>query len=302
MRLADSTVSTEAGLQHLGYRIGPFAIQLHTPLRQVAELVRWSYADAQCLEPDTAAVQFNVRIERGPLRRRLLKPQAIFHLENDTPFQPFPADHAFPLLEWGLNWAIALRAQQFLMLHAAVLERDGRALLLPAVPGSGKSTLAAALTLRGWRLLSDEFGLVDPQTLAVVPVPRAIPLKNASIGVIRAFSPLAELGPVFPKTRKGDVAHLRPPGESLLRDREAAYPAWIVFPRYAAGAKLQRQALTRGHAFHRLSQNSFNYRLLGATGFAALTALVQRCHCWRAEYGDLDEIVAAVDKLPSPLR
>jgi predicted ATPase len=33
-----------------------------------------------------------------------------------------------------------------------VVERDGHALILPAMPGSGKSTLTAALVQRGWRL------------------------------------------------------------------------------------------------------------------------------------------------------
>ena len=75
------------------------------------------------------------------------------------------------------------------MLHAAVVERNGSALFLPAMPGSGKSTLCAALTYRGWRLFSDEFGLIEPARGAVLPLPRAIPLKNRSIEVIRRFAP-----------------------------------------------------------------------------------------------------------------
>ncbi|MBK9234594.1 MAG: hypothetical protein IPO19_00450 [Rhodoferax sp.] len=35
-------------------------------------------------------------------------------------------------------------------------------LVMPAIPGSGKSTLTAGLSLSGWRLLSDEFGALDP--------------------------------------------------------------------------------------------------------------------------------------------
>jgi HprK-related kinase A len=287
------------GHQDLSYRVGPFVVRLQTPLACVADLVRWCYSACDSGDAAKSLVQFNVRLERGPFFRRWWRPQAIFQLEDERPFEPFPEDHAFALLEWGVNWAIAMRAHQFLMLHAAVLERDNRALLLPGVPGSGKSTLAAALALRGWRLLSDEFGLVDPATLEVLPLPRAIPLKNESIAVIRGFSADAELGPIFPRTRKGDVSHLRPPGDSLRRQQEPARPAWIVFPRYLARSPLRREALTRGHAFARLSQNSFNYRLLGATGFNALSALVQRCGCWRAEYSDLDAIADAMERLPA---
>jgi HprK-related kinase A len=290
-----------ASREDLSYRIGPFAVRLQTPLSEVATLVHWCYAGGETVDWGRTPVQFNVRVEHGPRYRRWLRqPQAIFWLEDQRPFEPFPGDHGFPLLEWGLNWAIAIRAHQYLLLHAAVLERDGRALLLPAVPGSGKSTLAAALSLRGWRLLSDEFGLVDTETLEIIPLPRAIPLKNDSIPVIRDFSPAAELGPVFPRTRKGDVCHLRPPADSLRRQDEPAQPVWIVFPRYRTGIPLRRDAMTGGQAFVRLSQNSFNYRLLGATGFATLTALIKRCRCWSADYGDLEAIVDAMERLPKP--
>ncbi len=241
-----------------------------------------------------------MRVLHGPLYRRPFAPQAVFKTDTEAPFAPFPLSHAFPLLEWGLNWCIAMRAHQFLMLHAGVVERDGRALILPAVPGSGKSTLTAALALRGWRLLSDEFGLVDWQTGVIHPLPRPIPLKNRSIPVIRAFSPEAELGPLFPKTRKGDVAHLRPPGDSRQRQHETARPAWIVFPRFRVGAKMRLAALPDSLAFARLSQNSFNYRLLGASGFQALETLIRGCHCWSADFGELDAMVTALDQLPPP--
>jgi HprK-related kinase A len=283
----------------LGFRIGPFALSLHTRLQSVLELVDWCYGTNPRADARRQPIQFNVRIERGAWYRRPLRPQARFLLEATSPFEPFPEDHAFPLFEWGLNWSIAIHAQQYLLLHAAVLERAGQALLLPATPGSGKSTLAAALALRGWRLLSDEFGIVDPRTCTLIPLPRAIPLKNRSIAVIRAYAPEAQLGPLFPRTRKGDVAHLRPPGDSLQRQDEPARPCWIVFPRYVSGSPVRRLALTKSYAFTRLAQNSFNYRLQGSMGFATLGTLVQRCGCWQAEYGDLDEMVATINHLPS---
>ncbi|WP_295883968.1 HprK-related kinase A [uncultured Thiohalocapsa sp.] len=281
------------------YRHGPFTVRVTTPLRRLRALLSWCYGDS---EPDagTVLVHFDLQVRQGPLLRRLFSPQAIFRTDTATPFAPFPRSHAFPLLEWGLNWCVATRAHQFLMLHAGVLERDGYALVLPAVPGSGKSTLTAALALRGWRLLSDEFGLLDWRTGLLMPLPRAIPLKNRSIRVIRDFAPEAELGPVFPKTRKGDVAHLRPPAESRRRQHESAQPAWIVFPRYVRNSPLQLAGLHDSTAFTRLSQNAFNYRLLGATGFDALTQLVRSCRCWSAQFGDLNAMITAIDHLPVP--
>ncbi len=47
-------------------------------------------------------------------------------------------------------------------LHAAVLARDGRALLAFGATGSGKSTLALAGARHGWDVLSDDIALVAP--------------------------------------------------------------------------------------------------------------------------------------------
>jgi HprK-related kinase A len=281
------------------YRIGPFVVRLHTPIRPLMELVHWCYQDAHPAADDDL-ISFDVRVEPGPLYRRLFAPQVVFRADGQTPFQPFPLDHAFPLFEWGLNWCTAMRAHQYLMLHAGVLERDGLALILPAIPGSGKSTLSAALALSGWRLLSDEFGLLDYQQNLLQPLPRAIPLKNASIEVIRAFSAQAQLGPTFTKTRKGNVAHLRPPADSLRRQCQRTRPAWVVFPRFIPGSPLRLRALHPSVAFARLSQNAFNYRLLGASGFLGLRALVRDSRCWGAEFGDLSSILRALDELPRP--
>jgi HprK-related kinase A len=282
------------------YRTGPFTVGLSTSLGSLTDLVRWFYRDSILDGGSDLILNFDVAIDAGPWFRRLIAPQATFSAGVETPFEPFPRDHAFPLLEWGLNWCTAMRAHRYLMLHAGVLERDGRALVLPAVPGSGKSTLTAALALSGWRLFADEFGLLDWRTGLFHPMPRAIALKNESIEIIRRFSSEAALGPTFRKTRKGDVSHLRPPARSLQRQLETARPGWVVFPRFVPGSKLQLEHLPKHLAFTRLSQNAFNYALLGAQGFSALNELITSCGCWGAQFGDLESILTAIDRLPAP--
>ncbi len=278
------------------FRTGPFTVRLDTDLPELIRLLSWCYGDVIAPIPDDV-IELNVAVVRPRGLRRWWRPQVRFRMEQATPFEPYPASHAFPTLEWGLNWTIAMRAQQYLMLHAGVLERGGRALILPAMPGAGKSTLCAAMSRSSWRFLTDEIGLVDHQTGQLHPLPRAIPLKNRSIALIAERGLVDEIGPRFEKTRKGTVAHLRPPHASLDRQAQTAKPTWILFPRYIAGLDVRVKALEKSLAFTRLSHNAFNYRLLGAAGFDRLSQLIRDCHCASLEYGDLDAAIAAIDDI-----
>jgi HprK-related kinase A len=183
------------------------------------------------------------------------------------------------------------------MLHSGAVERGGRVMLFPAWPGAGKTTLCAALVHRGWRLFSDEFGLIDPDTRAAVPLPRPMPLKNESIEVIRRFAPEAELGPTIPNTRKGTIAHLKPPRSSIERASESAPVRFIVFPQWQADASASLTELARVEAFMTLATNAFNYEMLGEKAFAAVGDLVASSRCFRLSYSNLDEAVALLDDL-----
>jgi hypothetical protein len=162
---------------------------------------------------------------------------------------------------------------------------------MPAPPGSGKSTLCAALVHAGWRLLSDELALVRLADGLLQPVPRPVSLKNASIGVIRRFAPQAVFSPEVHDTSKGTIAHMKAPAAAVARAHEPARPAWLIFPRYQAGAAAQLAPLAPARAFMQLAENCFNYSVLGAAGFHALGALVDRVAARQFSYGDLDEAV-----------
>jgi HprK-related kinase A len=249
------------------------------------------------LVADDDIVDFHVSVERPKNFRRWVRPQVRFYDDGVMPFDPLPVRLALPILEWGMNWCVATHANHFMMLHSAVVERNGNAVLFPAWPGHGKTTLCSGLVLRGWRLFSDEFGLVRPGSSAMVPFPRLLPLKNESIEIIRSFSPQAFLGPSFPKTRKGTVAHMRPPAESVARSAETAEAKWIVFPRWRAKAPLQLKPMPRSQAFLMLATNSFNYEVLRESSFRSVAHLIRNCRCYRLVYSELDEAVEALDNL-----
>ncbi len=289
MRLGELALAeVEQRLRHgLALATGPFVFRIRSPLPLVAENLHRLYADFPLAEGPFA--DFHVRVDRVAGPRRWLKPQAQFWLESVHPFQPLPADQAYALLEWGMNWCIAGHAHHYLMLHAAVLARGERALILPGDPGAGKSTLTAALMLDGWRLLSDELTLVDRHDGLIRALARPVSLKNASIGVIRAHAPAAVFGDEARDTHKGTVSHLKPSADSVARLAEPAHPAWIVFPRWRADAPARLTPRPKAAAFLHLASHAYNYSLLGELGFRLTARLMDTCQCWDFEYGHLPE-------------
>ncbi len=247
--------------------------------------------------PDDGFCDFSLSIKPPSVLQSILRRQITVEIDGDQPFLPLPYSQAYPLFEWGLNWCVSMHVHRWILVHAAVVERGGKALILPAPPGSGKSTLCAALVSRGWRLLSDELAMLDPVTLDLHPFPRPVSLKNRSIDIIRAFASPDAVGPVFVDTHKGDVGHLKVPDASRAAADRTAQPGWIVFPRYRAGADLTLQAIPHAEGALGLIDNSFNHERLGASAFRALAGATALCGTYRFEYSRLDDAIACFDRL-----
>ena len=290
------TVLRRRCAEGLGLKVGPFVVRLHSRAALLAENLLRYYPHVP-LAREQAFADAVITLKPPPLWRWPGRRGWTLALEDGQPFTEFPARALLAHLEWTINWCIASRAQHYLMLHAAVLERDGLALVLPGEPGAGKSTLCAWLMLHGWRLLSDEFGLLRPQALRFDSLPRPIPLKNDSIGVIANSCPTARFGPAIDGTRKGRVAHLLPPAVHLQRMAETARPRWVVFPHYGADCAPAAHALHPAECFAALTQHAFNYALLGATGFETVAALTGAVDAWRLRYASLPDAARCIDEL-----
>jgi HprK-related kinase A len=274
---------------------------LGSPHALVAQGLSVLYADYPLAEDDDFA-DFTVTIGRAAYLRRWLRPQARFIFDGRAVFEPLPADQAYPLLEWSMNWCVSNHAHQYLIVHAAVLERGGLALVMPAPPGSGKSTLTAALLFSGWRLLSDELALLSMADGLLWPLARPVSLKNQSIEVIRKFAPQACFNRITHDTNKGSVTHLRVPAEHLARVTEPARPRWVVYPRYVAGSATQMSRVSRAGALVDLARNAFNFSVQGEAGFDRLGVMMQACDCHEFVYSDLREAIEAFDGLAMAAR
>jgi hypothetical protein len=124
-------------------------------------------------------------------------PTLVFALEPHHDGWQLSQDGAWPttvareegfsvLMQWLL--AAVLERTDFTLVHAGVLARDGRALLLPAMSGRGKSTTTAAMVREGFSFCSDELAALDDEGRVHA---YALPMRMRADALTR----LGELGP-----------------------------------------------------------------------------------------------------------
>lgn len=255
----------------LTLQIGPATFRIGSAWRQPVEELTRLYAGY----PDRhdAIADFTVRLQpAGPLRRWVRPSIFITGDHGLADAAPMSLAHKLLAAEMGMNLQMALGWRRHLLLHASSVEKDGRALVMTGESGSGKSTLAALLGERGWRLMGDEFALLDLDSGAILPFPRLVSLKNQAIGVVEDVVGAQRMGPMLQATAKGDIRHLVPRPDAVARMAQGAMPAMLLFPRFGHDAAIR--PVGQGEAFMRLTQASTNYVALGEPGFAALTRFV----------------------------
>lgn len=280
----------------IGLTVGPATFRIGSAWRGPIAAIRRLYRHYPQPAPDVMVPDFTVRLQPAQPWRRHIRPSIFIagdHWLADA--APMALAHGLLAAEMGMNLQMALGWRRHLLLHAACVERDGRALVITGESGSGKSTLAALLGERGWRLLGDEFALLDPHSGAIHPFPRLVSLKNAAIAPATERIPPDRLGPILDGTAKGRIRHLVPRAEAIARMAEPAAPALLLLPRY--GCAPDQRTIAPGEAFVRLTQASTNYVALGEAGFTALTRFVTSVPAVALDYLDGASALAAVEAL-----
>jgi len=277
----------------LALQVGPVGFRVGSdwpgPVRALASLYE-GYP-----EPE-GPCDFTVRLEAEKPWRRWLRPSVAIRGDYMLPdAAPMALEHGLLAAEMGMNLQMALGQKRYLLLHASSVEKGGRAVLMTGESGAGKSTLAALLGEHGWRLMGDEFALLDLADGRLRAFPRAISLKNGAIRVMEKAAGADRMGPELAGTPKGTIRHLRPNSEAIGRMAEPAAPALILFPRF--GGEPAMRPVGAAEAFVRLTQASTNYVMLGEAGFDALTALVANTPSVAIDYPDTASALDLVDRL-----
>jgi HprK-related kinase A len=275
-------------------RIGPVGFRIGCDWRgPIAEIERL-YADYP--RPEDGIPDFNVHLFAARPWRRFVRPSV--HIGGDfiiPDAAPLPLAQGLLAAEMGMNLQMALGQRRYLLLHASAVERDGKAVLMTGLSGAGKSTLAALLMGRGWRLMGDEFALVDPATGQIHAFPRLVSLKNEAVPVVEGALPGARFGPVLEGTPKGRLRHLVPDARAIAAMGEPAVAKLILFPSF--GFEAAERDVLPSETFVRLTQASTNYVTLAERGFDALTRLVKTAPARAIDYPDTATALAQVERL-----
>nr|WP_315382875.1 HprK-related kinase A [uncultured Sphingomonas sp.] len=275
-------------------RIGPLGFRIGSHWRSPIAALDDLYRDYPA--PQDGIADFNVHLFAARPWRRVLRPSV--HIAGDFVIPdaaPLPLAQGLLAAEMGMNLQVALGLRRYLLLHAAMVERDGRAVLMTGISGAGKSTLAALLMARGWRLMGDEFALIDCVTGLAYAFPRLVSLKNEAIDVVAQVLPEARFGPLLEGTPKGAIRHLVPDARAIAAMEVPAEPSLILFPRF--GFEAAERPVLPSEAFVRLTQASTNYVTLAERGFEALTRLVQTVPSRAIDYPDAETALAMVEAL-----
>ncbi len=276
-------------------QLSPFTFRVstsHPPLfRQLEQL----YPQSILTEMDCENfIDFEVAYDKPTFA---LSSALAFHLA-DKHFRFAEKKSLIPTFEWGLNWCVGNYQSHYLCIHAAVLEKNGFSVVLPAPPGSGKSTLCAMLMFAGWRLLSDEHCLIDLTDGMIVPCVRPISLKNNSIHVVKTLYPHIEVCHITPDTHKGTIGYVTPSAQSWQQNTRKTKPNLVVFPRYDREQMcLSKTQLTQHELFMLLAENSFNYSVLGALGFETLAKFVTSTLGYRICYNNGAEAIEMLEEI-----
>lgn len=186
---------------------------------------------------------------------------------------------ALTRLEAEIRLHIATNARERLFVHAGVVARDGRALVIPGGSFSGKTMLVAALVEAGATYYSDEYAVLDEEGL-VHPYPRPLSLRTGNGSATR---------------------ERRMPDATAVAGDERGEIAAVVVTHYRVGAEWQPQRLSAGPGMVALLANAVSGQQSAAQWLEALRRAVFRATTLEGERGEAGPVASALlDELAAP--
>lgn len=188
---------------------------------------------------------------------------------GETQSEDLGISELFRTLESKIRLTIAEHAPEFVFLHAGVVEYQGRAILIPGRSFSGKTSLVVELIKNGCRYLSDEYAIIDRESLV-----RCFPKTLSVRGIIDDYT-----------QKEISVAEV---GAEACE--EPVKPGWILISKYRKGKKTFKiEKATAGEGLLACLDNSISIRRQPRLVLERLGRLADECAALKADRGDAAE-------------
>lgn len=171
--------------------------------------------------------------------------------------------------------------KEFLWLHAAAVERDGRALVIAGESGQGKSTVSTFLCELGWHFMSDDVLALRIENDEVIPF-LLTPARRAQAG-LKILTDLASLAK--------ETVNLH---EASLQ-RTPTKISSVVFPRFDPTARPSIARMSRGDAALELLRHTRNIVDHGPDAPSRIARLMRKIDSFSLTFGFDGEGIDLID-------
>lgn len=202
-----------------------------------------------------------------------------------------------PYLEWGINARVIATRADYLQVHSAAMVRSGQGFLFVGNSGAGKSTIVAGLLSRGWGYLSDEFGLIEPETKYAHPFPKAVCIKAGAFELVKRLNLPLWRRRHYVKALKGQVGYIKP---ADVGPQALAGPSpirFVIFPKYAGGVQPRLYRISRAQAAFALAGAALNRHEFGRRTVSLLGEIVRGAECLGLKSGRIDDTCDLIEGL-----
>jgi len=216
-------------------------------------------------------------------------------------YRKVPIAELAPFLEWIIN-SLVVRASwgqdRYCLLHAAVVVKGRKGILISGKSGAGKSSLSLALMYRhGYQYLTDEIACWDTHTGKIIAYPKAIMLKERGLLRFQQTYPQFHTRMWDSKRFSQKVCYFNPTQKSPSRVRKTAKIHMVIFPKYRERESLRVSSLPKAQALLCLQKERFDSIGFGQGDFDKLSGLLSGASVSKILYHNVFEAADMIDEL-----
>ena len=207
--------------------------------------------------------------------------------------------HLIPCLERLVLFRVLEKSKHLFQIHAGAVEREGKALLLPALAGSGKTLLTLGLVNKGFKFLSDDVALVDPDSAFLRPLPMSPVVKGYAFSFLSALD-LSVGADIYRNPLNGESLYYFDLTDISPDPVGVPSPVrFVFFPCHDSAVGSLLRPVSRAEAAARMIQNSLNFEPSANRFIDLATRLVGKAECFDLRFKHIGEGLNMIEEAAS---